>query len=198
MHCHAAQSATVGTYSYYSSQVKIAKLALQWLRIPSGKNQKVKIPPVLVRVPKDLRALDVKLRQPETGISKPLPIDNLCLIFLLVELGSPPRVIVALNTGRNEVSKAMVRLAAPSGVQFQVDETGVEGEGMSFDPDDTIFWLNIGIYPEEVSFEAIDGSIVLFDLKENSTIHLSVPHTDASAYHAMVHSISPSQYRFGG
>lgn len=120
------------------------------------------------------------------------------LTFLLVELGSPPRVIVALNTGRNEVSKAMIRLVAPSGVQFQVDETNVEGEGMPFDPDDTTLWLNIRMYAEEVSFEAIDGSIVLFDLKENSTVHLSVPHTDASAYHAMVHPISPSQYRFGG
>ena len=41
-------------------------------------------------------------------------------------------------------------------------------------------------FAADVNFETIDGSIVLFDLSENSTIRLSVPHTDASAYHAMV------------
>ncbi|KIP08175.1 hypothetical protein PHLGIDRAFT_88626 [Phlebiopsis gigantea 11061_1 CR5-6] len=142
-------SATAGTYSYHNSQVKITKLTLQWPYVPAGKNQKAKVSPVLVRVPKDLRALDVKLRQPE-----------------IVELGSPSKVVVALSTGRNNISKAMIRLAAPSGVQFQIDETEIEGDA-------------------NVNFETIDGSIVFFDLSENSTTRLCVPHTDASAYHAM-------------
>ena len=63
------QSATVGTYSLYSCQAKIARLLLQWLRMPSStKSNKAKLPPVLVKIPRDLRALDVKLRQPEMGV----------------------------------------------------------------------------------------------------------------------------------
>lgn len=92
---------------------------------------------------------------------------------------------MALSTGRNNISKAMIRLSAPSGIQFQTDETDLEGDG------ELLFKVNMFQPPlsppeADVNFETIDGSIVLFDLAENSTIRLSVPHTDASAYHAMV------------
>lgn len=43
---------------------------------------------------------------------------------------------------------------------------------------------HIGI--EHVACEAIDDSIVLFDLAANKTIAITVPHSDASAYHALV------------
>lgn len=46
-----------------------------------------------------------------------------------VEIGKQSRVILALSTGRNAVSKAMLRLAAPSGVQFHLDQFSLEGQG---------------------------------------------------------------------
>lgn len=48
---------------------------------------------------------------------------------MLVELGTSPRVIVALHTGRNEISKAMLRLSGPAGIQFQVGEASIEDDG---------------------------------------------------------------------
>ncbi|GJE95190.1 trafficking protein particle complex subunit 10 [Phanerochaete sordida] len=144
-------SATVGTYSWYSSQARIARLTLQWLRVPgSTKSQKAKLPPVLVRVPRDLRALDIKLRQPER-----------------VQLGAPPKMVLALCTGRNDVSKAMIRLAAPAGVQFYVDQAELETED------------------ENITFETVDGSIILLDMHKDTAIRISVPHSDASAFHSM-------------
>lgn len=150
------QSATVGTYSWYSSHAKIARLTLQWLRVPgSAKSQKAKLPPILVKVPRDLRALDVKLRQPER-----------------VQLGAPPKMVLALCTGRNDVSKAMLRLAAPAGVQFYVDQAELETED------------------EHLTFETVDGSIILLDMHKDTTIRICVPHSDASAFHSMA-SFSP-------
>ncbi|EKM55480.1 uncharacterized protein PHACADRAFT_143869 [Phanerochaete carnosa HHB-10118-sp] len=144
-------SATVGTYSLYSGQAQIARLMLQWLRVPGNtKSQKAKLPPVLVRVPRDLRALDVKLCQPE-----------------MVQLGAPPKVVLALNTGRNDVSKAMIRLVAPAGVQFHVDQAQLETE------------------EDDLTFETVDNSMILLNMLKDTTIRMSVPHTDASAFHAV-------------
>ena len=56
--------------------------------------------------------------------------DSYRLKFRIVELGSPPTIMVVLSTGRNDVSKAMLRLTAPQGVQFVTKEAHVEGEGM--------------------------------------------------------------------
>ncbi|PSR94078.1 hypothetical protein PHLCEN_2v4506 [Hermanssonia centrifuga] len=148
-------SAPAGTYSLYSCQATLGRLNLQWLYIPQipGKTHKPKRPPALVRIPKDLRALDVRLRQPQH-----------------IELGTPAKIVLVLSTGRNDVSKAMVRLSAPSGVKFQPELAELQ-ENESGDTD--------------TSFEEIDGAIVFFDIKADKTVQISVPHSDASAYHAM-------------
>ncbi|KAI0341805.1 hypothetical protein BDW22DRAFT_1377071 [Trametopsis cervina] len=146
-------SAIVGKYSLHLSQVKIAHLILQWLHTSpaNAKNSKSKRPPTLISIPKDVRALDVRLRQPRR-----------------IEVGGESRIIVVLSTGRNEVTKAMLRLSAPSGVQFETDKIAFEEDGTS-----------------DISYEVIDSAIVLFDLPANSMVSLSVPHSDASAFHAL-------------
>lgn len=53
------------------------------------------------------------------------------LISVTVEVGGESRIIVALSTGRNAVSKAMLRLTAASGIQFNTETIKIEGEGMS-------------------------------------------------------------------
>ena len=105
---------------------------------------------------------------------------------LSVELGAPSRVIVVLSTGRNDLTKVMLRLNAPAGVKFNVEEASVENDGRctAFNLG---FLLNQGI-AEDVSLNAIDDSIVLFDVPHDTTVHISVPHTDASAFLAMVSS----------
>lgn len=47
----------------------------------------------------------------------------------VVEVGAGSKIIAALSTGRNTISKAMLRLMAPSGVQFYTDKPSLEGDG---------------------------------------------------------------------
>ncbi len=95
--------------------------------------------------------------------------------FAAVELGTPAKIVLVLSSGRNDVSKAMVRLSAPSGVKFQPELAELQ-ENESGDESGDI----------DTSFEEIDGAIVFFDIKADKTVQISVPHSDASAYHAMV------------
>ncbi|KAF7793103.1 hypothetical protein EIP86_004211 [Pleurotus ostreatoroseus] len=146
-------SASAGIYQLHSSQVKIAKLNLQWNHIPqtTGKNPKPSRPQTLVHVPKDSHALNVDLRQPqriERGVDK------------------QPEIVVVLSSGRNTVSKAMLRMSPPAGVRFLVDEVHLESEDHN---------------PPEV----IDGALVFFNLQAETTLSLSVPHTDASSSPSM-------------
>ncbi|KAI0797709.1 trafficking protein particle complex subunit 10 [Abortiporus biennis] len=108
--CH---SATAGVYALHSSQVRIAKLNFHWSHAPNTSNKapRLKKAPTLVRIPKDIRSLDVKLRQPER-----------------IELGTPPRLVAAFASGRNFVVKATVKLSAPSGVLFTMKDAVVVGE----------------------------------------------------------------------
>lgn len=47
----------------------------------------------------------------------------------LVELGTPACIIVAISTGRNQVTEATVKLTAPSGVEFNHDQASLVVEG---------------------------------------------------------------------
>ncbi|KAI0093548.1 trafficking protein particle complex subunit 10 [Irpex rosettiformis] len=144
-------SATMGTYSLHLTQFAIGKLVLQWLHTPplNPKSSKPKRPPTLISIPKDIRALDIRLRQP-----------------LNIEVGGEPRIIVALSTGRNIVSKAMLHLSAASGIQFDTETIKIEGE-------------------DDVSYEIVEDAIVLFDVPSDTTVALSVVHSDASVFHAL-------------
>lgn len=48
------------------------------------------------------------------------------------------------------------------------------------------FRLLISRFPDEVNFETIDGAIVLFDIPKDANVRITVPHSDASAFHVMV------------
>ena len=81
-------------------------------------------------------------------------------------------MILALSTGRNDVSKAMLRLVTPAGIQFHVDQASLHTD------------------EEDLSFEVVDGSMILLDIPKDTTIRIAVPHTDATAFHAMVRQSS--------
>lgn len=130
-----AQSATMGIYSLHLTQITIAKLVLQWIHTPplSSKSSRPKRPPTLITVPKDVRALDVRLRQPLNSKrnSHSAKCELMCVVLCVVEVGGESRIIVALSTGRNVVSKAMLHLSAASGIQFDTETIKIEGEGLS-------------------------------------------------------------------
>ncbi|CAL1704950.1 unnamed protein product [Somion occarium] len=147
-------SATPGIYSLHSSQVRMSRLSLHWLHSstppPSSSSaSRSKKPPTLVSIPRDIRALDVRLRQPRR-----------------MELGTPARIVVAFNTGRNHVTRASVKLSAPSGVEFRHNEATL-------------------IDSDNDALEAGEDTFVLSDVEADKTVYVSVPHSDASAFHAM-------------
>lgn len=60
----------MGTYVYDSSELRIARLRLQWTHRKTSISKtprSSKELPVLVRVPRDLLALDVRLNQPHSS-----------------------------------------------------------------------------------------------------------------------------------
>ncbi|KAG6825950.1 hypothetical protein H0H92_001746 [Tricholoma furcatifolium] len=97
---------SAGTWVLESSELRMAKLCLQWQhrKTPSKTPTICKDMPTLVSVPKDLLALDVAISQPNR-----------------IELGEPPTVLVTVSTGRNHVVKAIIRLSS-SGVTFKPED----------------------------------------------------------------------------
>ncbi|GLB35442.1 putative trafficking protein particle complex subunit 10, TRAPPC10 [Lyophyllum shimeji] len=105
-------AAAAGTYVLDSSELRISRLCFQWThRKPPSKAASLrKETPVLVRVPRDVLALDVQLGQPTK-----------------VELGESPTLLVALSTGRNHVLEASIRLIS-SGVTFGIQDAYLSGD----------------------------------------------------------------------
>ncbi|OBZ75937.1 Trafficking protein particle complex subunit 10 [Grifola frondosa] len=140
-------SSTAGTYTLHSSEIKISRLKLQWTHAKIAKHHRTKEVPTLVRIPKDLHALDVRLRQPQR-----------------IELGTPSRMMAVLSTGRNDIATATLKLSAPSGIQYKYPEATLNGD-------------------EHPPFRTAEDSITILDLKKGQTAVISIPHSDASAYH---------------
>ena len=67
------QSPAMGTFTLASTQISIPRLFFQWKHSKTPKQIKAGNMPKLVYIPKDARALDVRLKQP------PLSMLNVCL-----------------------------------------------------------------------------------------------------------------------
>ncbi|TFK86916.1 hypothetical protein K466DRAFT_586827 [Polyporus arcularius HHB13444] len=104
-------SSPPGTYSLFSTQIATSRLLFQWKHTKTPKQVRAGNMPTLVHIPRDPKALDVKLKQPPR-----------------IELGTSRKVMVVLSAGRNEIATAAVKLGAPSGIAFSYDETEVVGE----------------------------------------------------------------------
>ncbi|KAF7304837.1 hypothetical protein MKEN_01197800 [Mycena kentingensis (nom. inval.)] len=96
-------TSSAGTYVVDSTEARLSRVLFQWThrkpgaRLPSGKNS-------LVRIPRDLLALDVRLLQPN-----------------LIEINKPRHLIVAISSGRNHIAKGSVKFKAQS-VTFRYSE----------------------------------------------------------------------------
>ncbi|KAH8106751.1 trafficking protein particle complex subunit 10 [Cristinia sonorae] len=146
--CH---SAAAGTYSLHSAQIKMSNLTLQWVHSPppTGKASRAKRPPVLVRIPKDLHAVDIRLRQSQR-----------------IQLGKTPSIVAVFTPGRNHIRTATVKLTAPSGIQFKFGEASL-------------------LSASNGELVTSDDSITLSGVELNTSVSISIPHSDASAFHAM-------------
>ena len=118
----------MGTYALASTQISMPRLLFQWKHSKTPKQIKAGNMPTLVYIPKDVRALDVKLKQPPLSACFGTSQGKL-LISHSVELGTMSRIRVLLSTGRNEVATAVVKLSAPSGIHFRYDDTQLIGDG---------------------------------------------------------------------
>ncbi|KAF8968386.1 trafficking protein particle complex subunit 10 [Flammula alnicola] len=92
-----------GTFILESSEVRSAHLLLQsnYRKTSKGPSSAT---PLLVRVPNDPLALDVRISQSNR-----------------IELGKPQSLMVVLSTGRNKIDKLIVRMTSPS-VTFRCRE----------------------------------------------------------------------------
>ncbi|KAI0665103.1 trafficking protein particle complex subunit 10 [Cubamyces menziesii] len=104
-------SSAAGTYTLFSTRVSIARLHFEWKHMKTLKQIRAGNMPILVHIPKDLKALDVRLKQPPR-----------------IELGMSSKVMVILSTGRNDIATAQVKLTPPSGIQFKYEDAEVSGE----------------------------------------------------------------------
>ncbi|KAH9180489.1 trafficking protein particle complex subunit 10 [Lactarius sanguifluus] len=145
-----------GTYILDQTEVLVSNLRLEWNHRTATKDGKAsrtkRVTPTLVRLVKDARAFDVRLKRPRSVVLGP---------------GMSSKLLLAISTGRNYVSKAKLKLAGPPDVTFLFKESTLEGDVSS------------------ASLECAEDCISLVDLAENSEISVLIPHSDASAYHTM-------------
>ncbi|KAG6845701.1 hypothetical protein H0H87_004962 [Tephrocybe sp. NHM501043] len=161
---------TAGTYVLDSSELRMAKLCLQYQhRKPPSKMPSIrKELPLLVHIPKDLLALEVTVSQPNK-----------------IELGEPSTSLVAVSSGRNHVVKAIIKLAS-SGVTFRPKDAFYSDRKLLLNISLPGYWFDRGAV-EQISQElkVIDNFIVLEDIPKHSVVTLVVPHSDISAFQAM-------------
>ncbi|TDL27388.1 hypothetical protein BD410DRAFT_875203 [Rickenella mellea] len=94
-----------GTFSLESTEVRLGRLVFNWAKTDVNPKRRSHTPsltelPKLVRLPKDIGALSVKVEQPRC-----------------IHLASSSRLLLSLSTGRNKLMKATVTLKSPD-VQF--------------------------------------------------------------------------------
>ncbi|KAK2460622.1 hypothetical protein APHAL10511_007092 [Amanita phalloides] len=104
-----------GIYVLDLCQVRIGRLSFQWLYKRQGhRGLHTTQMPVLIRVPSDPFALDIQIRQPSH-----------------IKLDHPPSLLATISTGRNNISRIILKLAA-AGLSFQWQHTTIlEGQVMS-------------------------------------------------------------------
>ncbi|KAF8229518.1 hypothetical protein L208DRAFT_1439127 [Tricholoma matsutake] len=126
-----------GTYVFESSEVRLARLLLQrthW-QAPASKGVRYQKDsrPVLVRVPKDLLALDVQLSLPNR-----------------IELGEAQTLLFAVSSGRNHVSRITFKLSS-SGVIFRLKDAYLHGDSKSAAIEITTAGISLSDIPKDTA-----------------------------------------------
>ncbi|CAA7265369.1 unnamed protein product [Cyclocybe aegerita] len=99
-----------GSFLLDSTEIRSSHLLLQTNYRKSSSKAVPSKPPLLVRVPNDVLALDARISQSNR-----------------IALGRPPLLMVVLSTGRNHIQKMAVRLTSPS-VIFRCEEAVLQDD----------------------------------------------------------------------
>ncbi|KAF8894667.1 trafficking protein particle complex subunit 10 [Infundibulicybe gibba] len=101
---------THGIYVLESSEIRISRLLFQWTHWkPPSSSEPHRTggdSPSLIRIPRDIHALEVRIRQPDR-----------------IKLGERPSVLVTILTGRNHAAKVAIKLTAPGVTFFPLEST---------------------------------------------------------------------------
>lgn len=97
-------------------------------------------------------------------------------------------MMVSLQTGRNDVLMAKVKLVSPSGVQFHCRDASIDDESKFF----TVhlgsviacsFCHDVAV---QAALEEADDAIMLRNVGKRQVVTVTVPHSDASSYQTLV------------
>ncbi|KAJ3845286.1 trafficking protein particle complex subunit 10 [Lentinula raphanica] len=132
-----------GTFLLESSEIRMQRLLLQWSHRRTshikGSRHTAKGNNTLVRIPHDLLAFDVSLRQPP-----------------LVALGATPSLLVVISTGRNKIASTSFSLSAPSVVfDYQGITISSSIAASSSPPDSTPDRITLQDLPEDEDIELL-------------------------------------------
>jgi len=131
---HLTKTSSSGTFLLDSGEARVRRLSFRWSYRKTKKPRSFKEHAKLVRVPRDLRALDVRLRRPHLSQFNIL-LASLSVIHIVyrcaVELGTSSHLLVVLHTGRNHLTKATIKLSGPAGIQFRYQEAVLQSGGES-------------------------------------------------------------------
>ncbi|KAI0319372.1 trafficking protein particle complex subunit 10 [Amylostereum chailletii] len=103
-----------GTFIHVRTEVWISHLHLRWSNQLSTKSKSrlKKSTPGLVRLVRDVQALDVRVRRPRKLV-----------------LGAPPHVLLTISSGRNHVAKVTMNISTPDAVEFRCQDAILEENG---------------------------------------------------------------------
>ncbi|KAI0288169.1 trafficking protein particle complex subunit 10 [Russula brevipes] len=110
-----------GTYVLEQTEVAVSNLRLQWdhrptLRSPKKASRTKHTAPILVRLVKDTRAFDVRLKRPRS---------------VELGLGMSSKLLLAVSSGRNHIPQATLKLSGPPDVTFRFQESALDGDDAS-------------------------------------------------------------------
>ena len=98
-----------------------------------GKASRTKrVTPTLVRLVKDPRAFDVRLKRPRSGKQYITGVEPSELArAVILGPGVSSKLLLGISTGRNYVSTAKLKLSGPPDVSFHFKESTLDGDGGS-------------------------------------------------------------------
>lgn len=181
------QAISAGKYLVQTTEVYIGQLVLQWdhRRTTTKSTRSNKLSNTVIRVPEDIRALDVSVDQ--STRSREIKRDHSSQVTHpnTVELGTPPQILVTVSTGRNEVERLKLRLVCPN-ITWKYSEAHAEGDF----PDLIPGHLNTdqSLYRPDENFEIQNDNdgLILHSLDEDEDYSFVLPHSGSSSMHDLV------------
>lgn len=132
-----SKTSSWGTYILEQTEVTMSNLHLQWnhpTTTPKGSNKASRTkhdPPTLIRLIKDVRAFDARLKRPRSG-KWAGRVTTLLNSHGVVELGPgmSSKLLLTVSSGRNHVSRATLKLSGSPGVTFRFQESRLDDDGV--------------------------------------------------------------------